>query len=127
MTLAIMQLRLNVLNKRLSRNRCRLNELNQQKDAMLTTYTNASRMYKQAYLQLNGLTATLTEQMRQNLTNQLGQLEPILLMMDEKENEIDLEIQEKNSEIIQDSEERSNVLKAVENCAKNETAHYTLS
>ena len=127
MTMAIMQLRLHTLDHRLHRNRCRLSELQDQLNSMQLAYTNASRLYKQIYLQLNGVTGTVTEGLRESLTNELGDLEPILLMANEKENEINLEIQEKNSEIAQDTEERTNVKKAIDNCAKKETAHYTLS
>lgn len=127
MTLAIMQLRLLTLDKMLHKKRCRLSEMQQEKDAMSLTYTNASRLYKQIYLQLNGVSGTVSEEMNQSLTNQLGELEPILQMMNEKENEIDLEIQETNSEIASYSEELKNVKQWINSNTKKETAHYSSS
>ena len=75
MTMAIMQMRLQLLNRQIHRKNCRLQELTQQEDALSMAYTNASSLYKQIYLQLNGIGGTVSEEMRQTLTNQLGQLE----------------------------------------------------
>ena len=127
MTLAIMQLRLHTLDRQIHRKNCRLNELQEQLNAMSIAYTNTSRLYKQLYLQINGIDNTVSEQMRQNLTNQLGDLEPVLQMINEKENGITVEIQEVKSELAQYNEEFKNVQKASENAAKKETAHYTMS
>ena len=127
MTMAIMQMRLQLLNRQIHRKNCRLQELTQQEDALSMAYTNASSLYKQIYLQLNGIGGTVSEEMRQTLTNQLGQLEPIVLMSETKSDDLELEISEINSELKQYTAEQKEVQKWIDEKSKKETAHYTTS
>ena len=127
MTMAIMQIRLQTLDRLISRKNCRLDELQQKLDAMNQAYTNSSRLYKQIYLQLNGIGGTVTEEMRQTLTNQLGQLEPVVLMSETNSDDIELEISDINSELKAYTAERTEVKKWIDEKSKKETAHYTMS
>lgn len=127
MTMAIMQMRLQLLNRQIHRKNCRLQELTQQEDALSMAYTNASSLYKQIYLQLNGIGGTVSEEMRQTLTNQLGQLEPIVLMSETKSDDLELEISEISSELKQYTAEQKEVQNWINEKSKKETAHYTTS
>ena len=127
MTMAIMQLRLQTLNRRIHKNNCKLSYLQQMSDELSLNYTNTSRLYKNYYLLTNGIDATISDEMRQSFSAQLNSLEPVLLMMDEKSNDIELEISAINSELAQETNEFKNVQKWIEDNAKKETAHYTMS
>lgn len=127
MTFAIMQLRLDTLSRQIHKKNSRLGFLQQELNSLTSAYTNNTRLYKQAYLLANGVDSTLSEEMRQTFSEQLGALEPVILMMDAKSDKIELEISETNSELAQYNNEFKNVQKWIEDNAKKETAHYTTS
>lgn len=127
MSFAIMQLRLDTLSRQIHKKNSRLSFLQQELDTLTTAYTNNSRLYKQCYLMANGIDSTISEEMQQTFSEQLGALEPVMLMIDAKSDKIELEISETNSELAQYNNEIKTVQKWIEDNAKKETAHYTTS
>ena len=113
MTMAIMQMRLTTLYRQILKHRVKLGELQQKLDLIQTTNSNAVRLYKTYYAQSD--------------TSKLEELEPVLQLTNYKEEDIELEITATNSVLAQENEEYKNVKKWIEENAKKETAHYTMS
>ncbi len=120
MVQAITTARIQTITRQLNRYQLQQTLLAQQAQTLTQTSNEIGREYKKAYYSLNGLYGTVSAEQEDNLTAKIAQLEPVYYSINEKDNEIEIEIKELDTQIKALEKELENAEKAQEEQAKKD-------
>ena len=121
---AIAALRIQTLTRKINKGNMQLMLLTQQQQTLSSMSSTIGREYKQLYTKINGVGNTVDAEQKDTFQAKLDQLEPVYLMINEKDTNIDEQIQVLNTQLKALNTELDNVKKYNEDNAKKEVVRY---
>ena len=126
MVSAVTTARIQTITRQLNKFQLQQTLLAQQEQTLSQTSAEIGRDYKKAYYSLNGLYGTVSAEQEDNLTAKIAQLEPVYYAINEKDNNLEIEIKELDTQIKALEKELENLEKTQDEQAKKDAPKLSL-